>query len=615
MMAVYQSPPSSPCASTLVESSSYFLPLPIIPPASPAAEPVSVRLPVVMVGSSTRPRGRAPVVRTERGKSTGVSCVWNGNSWVPPGPLLSPSPSLAALPSASPSSVSADSGACSHHLPLPGTQQLVLHPSDTPRIARMAAPPPPRLALPRLLLSLGFEPEGTVAASHQLITPAALPDRPPPPPEVQELERRLMLAPSRFGVFPANTKQAQHNKVEAAMQEMGLADLLRSDESPQWEGTPDSFEVELEATLRARTRTRIARSTEPESLLYALGWYRIHRAAFPSIIPFQLLLGGDGDVAISKYNERTIMRIGELMRLYGSRKPGERGKTLATSSIAAVQSTFRGLCTREIGYELELRGGRQGVKRQLKDMRREDGPRAAIRRKREGFKAQHFELAAQRGFNRSTRFGVHRFATMHFCHNAVARGASAGVRRSSDVFDPQRGLTCADIVPDTDKSGLPGLVAYVFPGKDCENRHVKRPIPISSRPPGQWLEGGSDPRDAYQALMAEYELMLREVPEELRAVTPFFRKQGLSCPSRQPTWRPLPQNDGREACGFSREDHELAHEFRVGGASGLFDMLGMHGKQVLIDRGRWSAGSDIAFIYARTSAESQYEASILMEGA
>lgn len=188
-----------------------------------------------------------------------------------------------------------------------------------------------------------------------------------------------MFAPSRFGVFPANTKQAQHNKVEAAMREMGLADLLRSDESPQWEGTPDSFEVELEATLRARTRTRIARSTEPESLLYALGWYRIHRGAFPSIIPFQLqlLLGGDGDVAISKYNERTIMRIGELMRLYGSRKPGERGKTLATSSIAAVQSTFRGLCTREIGYELELRGGRQGVKRQLKDMRCEDGRTAS----------------------------------------------------------------------------------------------------------------------------------------------------------------------------------------------------------------------------------------------
>ena len=200
---------------------------------------------------------------------------------------------------------------------------------------------------------------------------------------------------------------------------------------------------------------------------------------------------------------------------------------------------------------------------------------------------------------------------MHFCHNAVARGASAGVRRSSDVFDPQRGLTCADIVPDTDKSGLPGLVAYVFPGKDCENRHVKRPIPISSRPPGQWLEGGSDPRDAYQALMAEYELMLREVPEELRAVTPFFRKQGTLMPITTADVAAFAA-DGREACGFSRDDHELAHEFRVGGASDLFDVLGMHGKQVLIDRGRWSAGSDIAFIYARTSAESQYEASILM---
>jgi hypothetical protein len=129
---------------------------------------------------------------------------------------------------------------------------------------------------------------------------------------------------------------------------------------------------------------------------------------------------------------------------------------------------------------------------------------------------------------------------------------------------------------------------------------------------GTWDGEGDDPRDAYKAIMAEYALILVEVPSHLRASTPFFRKLG--------TLKPITTadvagfvGDARVACGEQRECHELAHELRIGGASNLYDEYGVAGKQILIDRGRWK--DDIAFIYARTSAESQYEASARMGNA
>ena len=557
-------------------------------PSTPlAAQPVVTRAAVLRLGNTPRPRGRAPVTRDERGRSLGVTCVWNGLRWVAPGPCITTTAATAAT-----------------SLVGPATERNGGHDLQVVASPHTGASAPRLSALDALLSQLGYA-SRSVEFRMEVAVHAV-------PASVQVIQSRLATQPSWHGAFPDNPKLAQHGKVEAAMEEMGLAALLRPDESPIWGTTPDPFEVKLEASLRAKARARIAQSTEPESLLTALGWYRIHHAAFPNIVPFRPLSGGVGDMAISAANECTIVRIGELMRLYGSRRPGEQGKTLKASTISAVQSTLRGLCTREAGHELELRGGHQRTKRQLKDMRRQDGPRAAVRAKRHGFKAQHFEQAVRAGLERLSRGGVRRFAVMHFCHNAVARGGSAGVSKSSDVFDPGRGLTCTDIVPDLAKRGLLGLIAYVFPGKDCNRQHVKRPIPVSSRPAGTWDGEGDDPRDAYKATMAEYALMLVEVPIHLRATTPFFRKLGTLEPITTADVAGF-VGDARVACGEQRECHELAHELRIGGASNLYDEYGIAGKQILIDRGRWK--DDIAFIYARTSAESQYEASARMGNA
>jgi hypothetical protein len=325
--------------------------------------------------------------------------VWNGLQWVAPAPYIT---TTEATERAATTVV---------ELNTVGVSGRALQVEASPPMATSV----PRLsALDALLAQLGYAPRpvevGLEVAVHAV------------PASVQVIQSRLAAQPSWHGAFPENPKQTQHGKVQAAMEEMGLAALLRPDESPTWGATPDPFEVELEASLRARARARIAQSTEPESLLTALGWYRIHHAAFPNIVPFRPLSGGVGDMAISAANECTIVRIGELMRLYGSRRPGEQGKTLKASTISAVQSTLRGLCTREAGHELELRGGHQRTRRQLKDMRRQDGPCVAVRAKRHGFKAQHFEQAVRAGFDTWSRRGVLRFAAMHFCHNAVARG-------------------------------------------------------------------------------------------------------------------------------------------------------------------------------------------------
>ena len=570
--------------------------LPALPAAPPTAPTTLLASPPVpREGNAQRPRGRAPVLRDHRGKSLHVACVWNGARYVAPGGFTQP-PEVA-------------------HDPTRPTTQVVgtgTLPHSRPVTAPLQRPLPAGGALMRLFDEVGFR-EPLVPQAAFILQPSSIAARPVPA-EITEIDRRLEDSTSVFGRFPDRSKLSKFEQVSQAMDEMGLSGMLRPDESPSWAAPPCPFEAELEKSLRQRSRERIQRSTEPESLLTALGWFRIHQAAFPNLIPFQPLTGGSGDMAASAYNERTIIRLGEIMRLYGSRRPGERGRTLAAGTIGGVLSTFRGLCTREAGYELELRTGRPGVKRVLKDMRREDGPRA-VRRKREGFKAQHFQLAAEQGFDRTSRRGIRRWAVMHFCHNAVARGSSAGVSRPSDDFDPARGLTCTDVQLDLEKTGLPGLIADVFPGKDCERRHVKRPIPISSRPSGSWGGPGNDPRDAYLAIKAEYDYMLAEVPAPMRPTTPFFRKQG--------TVDPIATRDvacyvaeAREACGFIREDHELAHELRIGGASDIRDYFGStDGKQLLIDRGRWMGGADIAFIYARTSAEAQYDTSARMGNA
>jgi hypothetical protein len=71
--------------------------------------------------------------------------------------------------------------------------------------------------------------------------------------------------------------------------------------------------------------------------------------------------------------------------------------------------------------------------------------------------------------------------------------------------------------------------------------------------------------------------------------------------------------DARQAMGLPRDEHELAQELRIGGASDIYERYGFEGKEILERRGRW--GKDIAYIYARVSATRLFQASADMSSA
>ena len=424
--------------------------------------------------------------------------------------------------------------------------------------------------------------------------------------------RTRALDTSTFGGFRAYPKQQKTDLMVATTRELGLAEPIGGALLSQWTAQPSAEECELEAALLAERDARVARATEPDSVLTALAWYRIYLAVLPDRVHWHALTGGHGDADRVQLNNRTFELIAEVMRRYGSIKPGKIGATLSESHISGVVSTLRALRSRTAGFNLLVPSANLILPAMYKDYRREDEPRlvadalGSLRTRREGFRSRHFGLLAACGFDRTTARGRLRWAVMHFAHNTVLRGGEVGVSERSDVFDPARGLTCADVTPvaaELTGTGRLGFMALVFPCKDTDRRHVKRPIPISARP-----SSDDDSRDAYAALLPYYEQMLLDVPEELRASTPFFRRLG--------TLEPLCTDDVAAFAGeawvalgvAAPGDRELAHEFRIGGAIDTRAAKGVeHGREILRQRGRWA--KDMGEIYAHVSAQDHFEVS------
>ena len=614
--------PSAPPACTTALITSTLMPASSAALAGPDAQP------------SPRPKGRTPRVRTPEGKTSDIPCMWDGFAWVAPPGVDGSAPTTksrqqqaasedraahvadAVLATASERSFVA--AQVLNHVVAPGTttgNQLVVH--EPPSLVAGAQE---RVGL-HGTLSHAIRQQGCVPEFDELA--------PPPKRRIPTSVAAGPHAASYYGDADPHAKQQQFQLVESLAIELDLAGPLGPGRGSTWEGQPDEFERMLEAALMQSAQRRVQQSTEPESILYTFKWYRIYRACFPHRVAWRELVGGAGDMQASLYNEDTILMVGELMRMWGSIKPGQLGKTLTAKTIAAVQSTLRAFKAREAGHRLHLPSAQLRTAGQGKDMRREDGP-AETRKRREGFRAQHFEAAALGGLDRTSRQGVMRWAVLHFCHNAVARGSSAGTPKRSTRWEPVRGLVCSDVSPvsaDVTGTGARGFMVRVFPGKDCRREHVKRPIPVSGRATSSWGGSHSDPRDAYLALDDEYQLMLQEVPEHARWHTPFFRRNAAACAvcsglSDSPTEHVCALDtrdvaaivgDARAAMGLSRDDHELAQELRIGGASDVYDVYGYEGKEILERRGRW--GKDIAYIYARVSAQRLFEASARMADA
>ena len=437
------------------------------------------------------------------------------------------------------------------------------------------------------------------------------------PAEIEEAWRRAATAaPSMHGASRGHAKAQRIDAVYAEAERLGLtgpigdtADLVG------WDAPPDDFELHFERQLRESTIRRVRRSTEPEAVQHTLTWVRLYRATFPHRTLFHELTGGPGDAHAQRKNDCTFTQIAEFMRFHGSIKPGQRGRTLQAGTIEGVIGTLRALRGREAGRTLLDRSTHLEEPRIFKDMRREDGPRVKdsdLRMRRAGFRATHFRQAADRGFDRASREGRRRWAGLHAGHNGVARAGELGVTNHAAPFEHERGITCADVIlldDDATGTGRRGLLMYVFPIKDTSRRHYKQPTPISERPAGSYNGPGDDPNDAYLAVRAEYDIMLTEVPPDMRPYTPFFRRPGtFDAVTTADVARWVAE--ARAAIGGLpevRADDELAHELRIGGARDYYELYGFEGRQLLEERGRWH--SDIYFIYAGVSATQHFEAS------
>lgn len=144
------------------------------------------------------------------------------------------------------------------------------------------------------------------------------------------------------------------------------------------------------------------------------------------------------------YNEETLRLFGEFIRRHGSVRPGHRGEVVSASAIADYISAVRSHRSTQAGYNLLVAGGNLRLPKQLKHMRREDGPQGR-RSLTKGLTARYLrQLVPLSQFERRTRYGIMRWAVIWMAHNLLLRGGEVG-RSDGKSFDPATGITVADL--------------------------------------------------------------------------------------------------------------------------------------------------------------------------
>ena len=180
----------------------------------------------------------------------------------------------------------------------------------------------------------------------------------------------------------------------------------------------------------------------------------------------------------------------------------------------------------------------------------------------------------------------------------LLRGGELG-RTDKGTWDPTRGLTLSSFKfqePNRESSGCPWVLIRVVAIKDHSVRNkptllaVRRRAPISSQ-----HARGTDPLDAYDAVLTAWRDRRRELNESDAKTAPFFTSASGGAWSTSDT-KNLAKAIGSIA-GIPRE-HCGAKAFRIGGATDMRQAAGTDkATHLLKERGRWA--SDIASIYQR----------------
>ena len=201
----------------------------------------------------------------------------------------------------------------------------------------------------------------------------------------------------------------------------------------------------------------------------------------------------------------------------------------------------------------------------------------------------------------------------------LLRPGEPGKGKGLRPFEPKRGITIADVVWWTaviTGNDRPAVVLMIVPIKDGTGRAQRHPIVISA----VHATDRSDPLCAYSHIERLWRRRTAEVCQRRPPCScqPYcsgcLSEPLFASPISGEAWKSSDAIDlVRDlASAIGADPAEFAgYSMRIGGATDLAERLGLvEGERVCKQRGRWM--SDIFFIYQRSTAHEQMDASVRM---
>ena len=303
--------------------------------------------------------------------------------------------------------------------------------------------------------------------------------------------------------------------------------------------------------------------------------------------------------------------LGEVIRRHGSVRPGHVGEVVSAAAISDYISALRAHRSVQAGYNLLVAGGNLRLPRQMQQMRREDGP-SGQRSLSRGMTARLLRsLIPLVSFERLSRRGRLRWATLWVGHNLLLRGGELG-SVDNRGFDAATGITLADvdwIAPYADTDGYEVVVVEVMPIKDARVTRSRVPLVIRRRAAGAFTGRGVVTLPcAWEALRAWWDVRSGECPRAAWGVSPLFAGvDGAPVCTTDVLWS---VREAAAAAGCDAGEFD-SHSLRIGGATDLYHLFGgADAERVIQKRGRWC--SMVHQIYSRMSASEMMTVSARM---
>lgn len=403
-----------------------------------------------------------------------------------------------------------------------------------------------------------------------------------------------------------------------------------------WSVHPSSQEQSTLQILRASFRHRVDRANRSDDALQT-AFNALEE--FVAVQPSRVLLlphGMGDDHQADRVNDAFFQDLFEWLKLRGNRSAGSlNGAPIRTDSVQKTVSALRSELSSLAERRLLVPAHHVNQLRAAKQARFEDGP-AGARLSTRPFRARHFRQLAEAGVRWQPAVGIYRtcvvngacsvrilsaddlrlrrsvfiWGLLHNMYVILLRGGEPG-RLTGKPFDRQRGLRFCDfewLPPAEPTEWYASLLQHIIPIKLGEKGDLGRiPCPVSRTT--RDAPAHSLPLDSYDAIVAVWEMHMRDVPPSARAAL---------ASSQQPFW-----------CldGWVPQTHEIkdiiremvgildlpAEEFtavapRAGGGSDILESMGPGpGRDLIQQMGRWCG--EIGDIYARIAASWQLRTS------